>query len=99
MLENPPKEPRMTKLGGVMASLFPSVNDEVAKAYSDANDMIEWTESAQSALNMCLANTAEGSRLGEQARRDIIQGIITYYVGIVRHDIRSAEKWYVEGGL
>ena len=98
-LKNPPKEPRMSKLGEVMSMLFPEVKEEVSKAYSDATDMKEWTESAQQALNMCLANTTEGSRLGEQARRDIIQSIITYYVWIVQKDQASAEKWYVEGGL
>ena len=66
---------------------------------SDATEMKDWTESAQNALNMCLANTSEGSRLGEQARRDIIQSIITYYVWIVQKDQASVEKWYVEGGL
>ena len=98
-LENPPKEPRMSKLGEVMSALFPEVKEEVSKAYSDATDMKEWTESAQTSLNMCLANTSEGSRLGEQTRRDIIQSIITYYVWVVQRDQASAEKWYVEGGL
>lgn len=99
LLEKPPKEPRMSILGEVMSVLFPEVKDEVGKAYLEATDMTEWTESAQQALNMCLANTGEGSRLGEQARRDIIQSIITYYVWIVQKDQASAEKWYVEGGL
>ncbi len=98
-LENPPKEPRMSKLGEVMSVLYPEVAEEVKKAYSDATEMKDWTESAQNALNMCLANTSEGSRLGEQARRDIIQSIITYYVWIVQKDQASVEKWYVEGGL
>ncbi len=99
LLKNPPKEPRMSILGEVMSILFPEIKDEVSKAYLDETDMKEWTESAQNALEMCLANTSEGSRLGEQARRDIIQSIITYYVWIVQRDQVSAEKWYVEGGL
>ena len=99
LLKNPPKEPRMSILGEVMSILFPEIKDEVSKAYLDETDMKEWTESAQKALEMYLANTSEGSRLGEQARRDIIQSIITYYVWIVQRDQASAEKWYVEGGL
>ena len=98
-LENPPKEPRISKLGEVMTALFPEVSREVGKAYSDATDMTEWTAAAQSALSICLADTTEGSRLGEQARRDIIQSIITYYVWVVQKDQKSAEKWYLEGGL
>lgn len=98
-LENPPKEPRISKLGEVMTALFPEVKKEVSKAYADATDMIEWTDSARNALSMCLADTPEGSRLGEQTRRDIIQSIITYYVWVVQKDQQSAEKWYVEGGL
>ena len=98
-LNNPAKEPRMSKLGEVMSALFPEVREEVSKAYSDATETREWTEAAQNALNMCLANTGEGSRLGEQARRDIIQSIITYYVWIIQKDHASVEKWYVEGGL
>ena len=99
LLEKPPKEPRMSVLGEVMSVLFPEVKDEISKAYLDATDMKEWTESAQEALKMALANTGEGSRLGEQVRRDIIQSIITYYVWIVQRDQASAERWYVEGGL
>ena len=98
-LENPPKEPRMSRLGEVMSVLFPEVKDEVSIAYSDANESKEWTESAQNALDMCLADTPEGMRLGEQARRDIIQSIITYYVWVVQKDQAAVEKWYVEGGL
>ena len=98
-MENPPKEPRMSKLGEVMSALFPEVKNEIEHAYSDVTDMKEWTDSAQNALNMCLADTAVGSRLGEQTRRDIIQSIITYYVWIVQKDQASIEKWYVEGGL
>lgn len=99
LLENPPKEPRMSKLGEIMTVLFPEIRDVVCKSYAEANDMKEWTESAESALDMCLADTAEGSRLGEQTRRDIIQSVITNYVWIVQKDQASIEKWYVEGGL
>ena len=98
-LNNPPKEPRMSKLGEVMSSLFPEVREKVSKAYSDTTETKEWTEAAQNALNMCLADNAVGNRLGEQARRDIIQSIITYYVWIIQRDHASVEKWYVEGGL
>ncbi|MCR5049282.1 MAG: DUF87 domain-containing protein [Saccharofermentans sp.] len=98
-LDNPPKEPRMSRLGEVMSVLFPEIKQEVSSAYSDATESSEWTESAQNALNMCLADTTEGSRLGEQTRRDIIQSIITYYVWVVQRDQAAVEKWYVEGGL
>ena len=98
-LINPPKEPRMSKLGEVMTVIFPEVHESVVNAYKDATDTKEWTESAQNALQMSLADTIEGSRLGEQARRDIIQSIITYYVWVVKHDQKSVEKWYLEGGL
>lgn len=99
LLEIPPKEPRMSKLGAVMSVLYPEVVKEVSTAYSDATNLTEWTDAAKNALSMCLADTGEGLRLGEQARRDIIQSIITYYVWIVQKDQASVERWYVEGGL
>lgn len=99
LLESPPKEPRMSKLGAVMSVLYPEIVKEVAIAYSDATDLTEWTDAAKNALNKSLADAAEGSRLSEQARRDIIQSIITYYVWIVQKDQSSVERWYVEGGL
>lgn len=95
-LENPPKEPRMSKLGEEMSALFPEVLEEVRKAYSDTTETKDWTEAAQNAL---VKSIGDRTRMSEQARRDIIQSIITYHIWIVQKDLDSAEKWYVEGGL
>ena len=95
-LENPPKEPRMSKLGEEMSALFPEVLEEVRKAYSDTTETKYWTEAAQNAL---VKSIGDRTRMSEQARRDIIQSIITYHIWIVQKDLDSAEKWYVEGGL
>ena len=50
MLENPPKEPDMTKLAPVMNSLFPEITKKIKDAYVNETDVTEWTREANELL-------------------------------------------------
>ncbi|MCM1059865.1 MAG: DUF87 domain-containing protein [Eubacterium sp.] len=93
-LENPPKEPRMTKLAPIMSALFPKVKAAVVSAYNDNSDVSEWTVRAEEAL---LNNLA--CEINDRTRRDIIQAIITDYVYIELGNRADIEKWAKNGGL
>lgn len=71
MLQNPPKEPRMTRLAPIMSALFPNVRKAIEKAYSESREPIEWTIAGENILNLTMQ---------DQVCRDIIQAIVTDYV-------------------
>lgn len=93
-LENPPKEPRMTKLAPIMSALFPKVRSAVIEAYKDNLNTIEWTNRAEEALFKDLH-----MELNNKTRRDIIQSIITDYVYIELGRQNDLQKWAENGGL
>lgn len=93
-LENPPREPRMTKLAPIMSALFPTIKDAVAVAYAGNLEPMDWTRSAESALYDCVQ-----SEISIQTRRDIIQAIITDYVYIERGNKNDLQRWAKDGGL
>ncbi|WP_303836711.1 helicase HerA domain-containing protein [Ruminococcus flavefaciens] len=94
LLENPPTEPRMTKLAPIMSELFPDVRTAVEQAYSESTVAEEWTRSAESAL---LDGTSHD--IISQVRRDIIQGVITDYIFNKLGKVNDLQKWTLEGGL
>lgn len=94
MLENPPREPRMTKLAPIMADLFPAVKAAVKSAYHDNSDASEWTKSAESALLNQLMHTIQ-----DRTRRDIIQAVITDYIYLELGNKSDLKKWSENGGL
>lgn len=91
MLENPPKEPNMTKLAPVMNALFPEITETIKKAYVNEADVREWTREANDILTK--------HRLEDQVRRDIIQASITYYMITETNNRASLENWIQRGGL
>ena len=93
-LENPPKEPRMTKLAPIMSTLFPKVKAAVISAYNDNCDASEWTVCAQEALLNNLLN-----EISDKTRRDIIQAVITDYVYIELGNQEDMQKWAEKGNL
>lgn len=93
-LENPPTEPRMTKLGPVMSALFPGVRDSVKSTYAETNSVTDWTASAEAALQAIV-----GRQIEDQVRRDIVQAVITDYVFIELGRRKELERWANEGGL
>ena len=93
-LENPPKEPRMTKLAPIMSALFPKVRSAVVDAYKDNLNAIEWTKRAEEVLINDLA-----TELNDRTRCDIIQAIITDYVYNELGKKNDLQKWAENGGL
>lgn len=95
-LENPPKEPRMTKLAPIMSAMFPKVKSAVVTAYNDNPEAFEWTNCAELALLKSLTNEKE---INDRTRRDIIQAVITDYVYVELGNKADMQKWAENGGL
>ena len=93
-LENPPREPRMTRLAPIMSALFPMVKMAVISAYNDNPDASEWTNCAEEALLNNLLN-----EINDRTRRDIIQAVITDYVYNELGNQADMQKWADNGGL
>lgn len=93
-LENPPREPRMTKLAPIMAVLFPKVREAVITAYIGNLEPVDWTRSAEYALNNYIQ-----SEMDSQTRRDIIQAIVTDYVYLELGNRNDLQRWSEIGGL
>lgn len=93
-VENPPKEPRMTKLAPIMSALFPEVKNAVDEAYQEARKPNEWTEKAEFVLTSLMEENIDN-----QVRRDIIQSIFTDYLMFDMNNVKALELWSKEGGL
>ena len=91
LLQNPPKEPRMTKLAPIMSALFPNVRKAIERAYSESRKPMEWTTAMEAALQ----STVDAA-LQDQVRRDIIQAIITDYVFNTLGKRDDIERWSKE---
>lgn len=94
ILQNPSKEPRMTKLAPIMAALFPEVEDAVKKSYFETHEAKEWTASADAALRAII-----NMQIDEQVRRDIIQAVITHYFINEINRQTDLQEWHLRGGL
>lgn len=93
-LENPPKEPRMTKLAPIMSALFPKVRNAVISAYKDNSDVSEWTRCAEEAL-LCSINY----KINDITRRDIIQANIVQFVYNELGKELDLQNWTRNGGI
>lgn len=94
MLLNPAREPRMTKLGFIMAQLFPMVVEAVRDSYRSSSVPEDWTISAETALRSVI-----NGQIDDQVRRDIVQGIITYYFLNEVNNEQLLRDWRKNGGL
>ena len=94
MLENPTQEPKMTKLAPIVNALFPEVKDAIVKSYAESADQTEWTKAANDKITSIYAGN-----ISEQARRDIIQALMTYYLMMELNRIDVLEDWSKRGGL
>ncbi len=94
ILENPPQEPRMTKIAPIIGVLFPEVKESVEKSFSEAHKAEEWTQAAELALKNIV-----GTEMEAVVRRDIIQGVITYYFLNVINEPSCLKEWRARGGL
>lgn len=92
LLQNPPKEPRMTKLAPIMSALFPNVRKSIENAYSESRKPMDWTAAGENELKKSL-----NAELQDQVRRDIIQAIVTDYVFNKLGRTDDVERWVREG--
>lgn len=95
ILEDPPTEPRMTKLAPIMSALFPKMRVAVERSYREsARDPESWTRAALESLPADVRR-----EMSEQLRRDVVQAVITDHVYNVQHDVQALEDWTRRGGL
>ncbi len=92
LLQNPPKEPRMTKLAPIMSALFPNVRKSIEIAYSESRNPMDWTIAGENVLKKSI-----NTELQDQVRRDIIQAIVTDYVFNKLGKSNDVERWTKEG--
>ena len=92
ILQNPPKEPRMSKLAPIMSALFPNVRKSIESAYSESRKPMDWTIAGENELQKYL-----NVELQAQVRRDIIQAIVTDYVFNKLGRSDDVERWTKEG--
>lgn len=93
-LNNPQKEPRMTKLAPIISELFPDVKKAIKEIYFETKIPNEWTIHAEKVLYQMI-----GSDIENQVRRDIIQCLFTDYLMFDRNSLEDLKLWSREGGL
>lgn len=94
MLEDPPTEPRITKIAPLVSALFPKVRESVSRSVSRSKEPLEWTSSAEQALDSIIE-----SEVRLVTKRLIIQGVITEYLLHELHDQSAFKDWYQNNGL
>ena len=90
-MSNPPAEPNMVKMAPIMKALFPDVEKAIKDSYANEADITQWTRKANELLMHY--------QIDDQVRRDIIQGIMTYYMINELRNQRLLEDWIQRGGL
>ncbi len=91
LMNNLPSEPNMVKIGPIMHELFPDIEKIIKESYSSEVDITQWTREANELLMK--------QKIDDQVRRDIIQGVMTYYMFIELKDQSKLEDWIQRGGL
>ena len=94
MLENPTTDPKMTQIAPIFNALFPDVMEAVKISYSESSEQTEWTKAANNVLV-----DKYSDKISDQTRRDIIQGIMTYYLMNELNRLDVLEDWSIRGGL
>lgn len=91
-LQNPPIEPRMTKLAPIMAELFPKAYNATKNTYILNQDNPSlWTNDIVDALNK--EQYWIDKQNMDQVQRDIVQALITQYVFNEIHQVSKLETW------
>lgn len=94
MLESPPEEPRMTKLAPLMKALLPEVYVAIRKTCTENTDSSIWTKDAEA-----IVHEIAPYELDRQVARDIIQGVMTYYLAIELNEADKLKEWAMGGSL
>lgn len=97
-LQNPPTEPRMTKLAPVMAALFPKAYTATKNTYAmNQDNPALWTNDIVDALNK--EQYWIDKQNMDQVQRDIVQALVTQYVFNEIHQAAKLEEWTKHHGF
>lgn len=88
-VQNPPTEPRMTKLGPIMSTLFPNVAKAVDDERERSDEAEQWTRSADAALRSSIDRDIDS-----RTRQTIIQGIMTDVLYLQMQDTQAYSDWH-----
>ena len=88
-VQNPPAEPRMTKLGPIMSTLFPNVAKAVEDERECSDEAEQWTMAADAALRSSIDRDIDS-----RTRQVIIQGIMTDVLCLQMQDTQAYSDWH-----
>lgn len=88
-VQNPPAEPRMTKLGPIMSTLFPNVAKAVENERERSDEAEQWTMAADAALRSSIDRDIDS-----RTRQTIIQGIMTDVLYLQMQDTQAYSDWH-----
>lgn len=88
-VQNPPTEPRMTKLGPIMSTLFPKVAKVVDDERERSDEAEQWTRAADAALRSSIDRDIDS-----RTRQTIIQGIMTDVLYLQMQDTQAYSDWH-----
>ncbi|WP_303825938.1 ATP-binding protein [Ruminococcus flavefaciens] len=94
LLSSPPKKLRMTKYAPIICSLFPNLLDDMKEIYSETNQPSAWTEYIEDSISEMI-----NENIALQTKRDIIQGVVTFYLLNELNDRDTLKKWSEKGEL
>ena len=96
LLQNPPKELRMSKLAPITASMFPELIETIKNSYKESSEKIEWTISVRECLQSII-----NKNIDSQIMNDIVVSAINQYLYITlnnKNNIYQEWKNAVVGG-
>lgn len=88
-VQNPPAEPRMTKLGPIMSTLFPNVAKAVEDERECSDEAAQWSMAADAALRSSI-----NREIDSRTRQTIIQGIMTDVLYLQMQDTQAYSDWH-----
>lgn len=88
-VQNPPTEPRMTKLGPIMSTLFPNVVKAIDDERERSDEVEQWTRAADAALRSSI-----DCDIDSRTRQTIIQGIMTDVLYLQMQDTQAYSDWH-----
>ena len=88
LLQNPPREPRMSKFAPVTAAMFPELIETIKKSYKESTDKIEWYTSVCDRLQLIIKNNIE-----KQVMIDIVVSAVNQYLFL---DLNNKDNVYSE---
>lgn len=88
-VQNPPAEPRATKLGPIMSTLFPNVAKAIEGERERSDEAERWTMAADAALRSSIDRDIDS-----RTRQTIVQGIMTDVLYLQMQDTQAYSDWY-----